>query len=211
MAVHSNVLFHGASGSLAGNVLIVSLSGLQPGSGNRIGFFSTGYGAPVITGAYPDSTFITNHDASAISYLVNNELLNNKFINSTTVNHDSNPSNSGVGALKPKHATFRTEWSFPGGTAATIQNAFLYIVPLNAASGVSGSINNIVRFNEVRALEISGLPTTQWSNLAGATASTNRLALTDRTASKTSHSWHIAMSASPREIKIHRDMAILVR
>jgi hypothetical protein len=179
---------------------------------NHVGFFGAGgpEGTPfaVIVDRYQDKTYITNTSgtnlgADPFGLPGSGELINHKYVSSSTVNV------SGLGEtalinVTSESGTLLVRFESTVGEVQT-QNGIVYTVNLNASSGVD-DVSSVVTNLKVQGYE----PTVDstWTQMAGAGAIDNRLLLLDRNTAEVIHDFFVGLSASPETVGERSDFGL---
>ena len=204
----NTLTFLAPSGSPASST-VVNLTEIEqltpPGNtsgANHVGFFGLGgpEGIPfaVIVDRYQDRTFITNASGTNLGGVGfgltgSGALINHKYVSSSTVNVSGLGENSLVN-VTPESGTILVRFQASGSTEVRTQNAILYTVVLNAASGVDDA-SSVVTGLKVQGYEPGADGT--WTQTAGDGAIDNRLLLLDHDIADLRHDFFIGLSASP--------------
>ena len=217
----NTLTFYAPSGSPASNTahgLLVVEQLDPPGNtsgANHVGFFGAGgpEGTPfaVIVDRYQDKTFATNMSGTNLGkgpfgLPGSGELINHKYVSSSTVNV------SGLGEtalinVTPESGTLMARFIPSGAVAVRTQNAIVYTVVLNSASGVD-NVGTVVTSLKVQGYEPGA--DASWTQTAGAGAIDNRLLLQDRDVSDTVHDFFISLSASPEAVGERNDFGFFM-
>lgn len=214
----STITFYAPSGSPASSnhTSIVAIEQLDPpgntSGANHVGFFGAGgpEGTPfaVIVDRYQDKTYITNTSgtnlgADPFGLPGSGELINHKYVSSSTVNV------SGLGEtalinVTSESGTLLVRFESTVGEVQT-QNGIVYTVNLNASSGVD-DVSSVVTNLKVQGYE----PTVDstWTQMAGAGAIDNRLLLLDRNTAEVIHDFFVGLSASPETVGERSDFGL---
>jgi hypothetical protein len=182
--------FYMPSGSPAG---FVEVEGLTPGATEDpewLGFFGVGGpGNSVAVGSYQDETYLVDFQGND-----HGQGLNNKFVNSTTVQH------SGVSRTLPLvEQSGSLVVRFTHGSDVQTQSARLYAVQLNASSGVTlGEAPD----NLTSQLVEIGVDSS-WTDAS--TDGANFLTLNNHTTTAGQHDFHVGISMKPNTTGIKRD------
>jgi len=217
----NTLTFYAPSGSPASSnfTSLVPIESLDPpgntSGANHVGFFGAGgpEGIPfaVIVDRYQDLTFITNTSGTNLGQApygvpASGQLINHKYIASSTVNV------SGLGTVSltnvtPESGTILARFVASGTTEVRTQNAILYTVALNAASGVD-DVSSVVTSLKVQGYEPGADAT--WTQTAGAGAIDNRLLLQDHDTTDLVHDFFVGLSASPEAAGARSDFGFFM-
>lgn len=215
----NTLTFYAPSGSPASSnhTSLVAIQQLVPpgntSGANHVGFFGAGgpEGIPfaVIVDRYQDKTFITNTSGTNLGKApfglpASGQLINHKFVSSSTVNV------SGLGEtalinVTPPSGTLLIRFIPSGSIEVRTQNAIVYAVNLNASSGVD-DVGSVVTGIKVQGYEPGADAT--WTQMAGAGAIDNRLLLLDRDVAEARHDFFIGLSASPEAVGQRSDFGL---
>jgi hypothetical protein len=201
----NTITFFAPSGAPASGTIIEQLEPPGNTSGaNYIGFFGTGgpEGVPfaVFVSSYQDKTFVTNTSGTNLGQepwglLASGELINHKFLTSSTVNVGNQDEVDLIDVPKQSGMLLvRFEATGPGEVVT--QNGVWRTVALNASSGVS-DVTAIVTGIDVRCYEAE--EDSGWTNTAGSAAVDNRLFIANHTDNDLIHDFFVSASASPED------------
>lgn len=208
----NSLTFIAPSGSPASGTILEQLN--PPGStsgANHLGFFGAGgpQGIPfaVIVNSYQDRTFITNVNGANLGVapfglLGSGELLNHKYLTSSTVNVDGNGGVS-LTSVPSESGTLLVRLEASGALSVETQNAIFRAVDLNASSGIN-DLNSIPANLTIQAYELQ--EDSVWTQIAGNGAVDNRLFLTDHSFSSPIHDFFIGISASPEQVGVRTNV-----
>lgn len=209
------ISFIAPSGSPASGTVMLTLTPPGNTSGHLfVGYF--GIGGPqtvpfaVVIDRYQDKTFITNSSgmnlgSSPFGIRGSGQLLNNKFLTSTTVNANNQDSVL-VSAVPQQSGTLLIRLVEDTMTNVRTQNAILRVVALNASSGVD-NIESV--YTGVKVQGFVPEEDSAWTQMAGVGALDNRLFFNDHNIADVTHDWFVALSASPETVGEKKNFAKL--
>jgi hypothetical protein len=212
----NTLTFLAPSGAPASGTIIEQLDPPGNTSGaNSIGFFGAGgpQGVPfaVIVNNYQDASFITgvsgfNMGVAPFGLKASGELLNSKFIDSTTANVDGDPAVP-LTDVPQQSGTLLMRFVPSGSTEVRTQNALLRTVVLNAASGVN-NVGDVVVGLKVQGFEPGA--DSAWTQTAGTGALDNRLFLLDHNVVDLRHDFFATLSAAPENVGERNDFGFFL-
>lgn len=204
----NTLTFFAPSGSPASSnhsSLVVIQQLTPPGNtsgANRVGFFGNGgpEGVPfaVIVDRYQDKTYITNMSGTNLGkvnfgFPGSGQLINNKYISSTTVSVSGLASTS-LTNVTAASGTVLIRFNPSGAASVRTQNAILYTVALNASSGVD-NITTLVTNLKMQCYEPEA--DSSWTQTAGAGAISNQMGFNDHNTAGIVHDFFVGLSCSP--------------
>ncbi len=202
------------SGAPASGTVIEQLDPPGNTSGaNHLGFFGAGgpKGVPfaIIVGTYQDKTFITNaagDNLGDVGVLESGQLINHKFITTTTTNPDGFGEQSLLD-VPQESGTILIRFVPSGSTPVRTQNALIRTVVLNASSGID-AVDGVVVGLKVQGFEPN--VDSSWTQTAGDGALDNRLFIQDHNDNDLVHDYFACYAALPEAVGERNDFGFFV-
>jgi len=202
------------SGAPASGTVIEQLDPPGNTSGaNHLGFFGAGgpKGVPfaIIVAAYQDKSFITNaagDNLGDVGVLESGQLINHKFVTTTTTNPDGFGEQSLLG-VPQESGTILVRFVPSGSTPVRTQNTLIRTVVLNASSGIN-AVDSVVVGLKVQGFEPN--VDSSWTQTAGDGALDNRLFIQDHTETDLVHDYFACFAASPEAVGERNDFGFFV-
>jgi hypothetical protein len=195
--------YYAAGGSLPAdrarpNVEIFNFEISATNSPNRLGFFGANGApnSPVIVGQFQSRSYRTDHVGADLG-----EIVNNKFLSSTTAQVSGVNFTASLTLLPPESGTLLARFVEPNSTLVVTRNGVFRVIDLTAGSGAP-DIADAADGITVEAAQLQDTHgfagNTTWTRIdSGGVGSPPQLSLADQAGECNLHDYHIIVSASP--------------